>query len=78
MKKNYSKPVLLVESFQLNAAFADSCSAQGLKTINHWLSTCRVGDYFGSEICEVNLSDEEEYNTVCYHAPYPISDFTYS
>ena len=79
MKKNYSKPVLLVESFQLNAAFADSCSAQGLITINHWLSTCTIDVYFGSEICDVNLSEMQQPNdTLCYHGPTVIANYTYS
>lgn len=51
MKKEYRKPYLAVESFQLDAAIAGACKDAGKYTLNHYESSCRpsgdgVGFYF--------------------------------
>ena len=42
MKKEYMKPYLAVESFQLDAAIAGSCS--GKVVLGHSLETCTLDD----------------------------------
>ncbi len=79
MKRKYSKPYLFVESFQLNAAIATSCSSQGKQPIHFGENTCIVGDdsdeqaieYLGNAcamdiINNVSGDDNDEF---CYHGP---------
>lgn len=81
MKKEYKKPYLLVESFQLDAAIAGACKQAGLTPINHYLNTCTAAEeapelgYFGAA-CEaaggdnVNLWEGGDSNDgFCYHGP---------
>ena len=81
MKKEYSKPYLLVESFQLDAAIAASCSSLGVTPLNYSLNTCTAAEekpglgYFGAACATeggVNVETlggdgNDEY---CYHGPY--------
>lgn len=77
MKREYKKPYLLVESFQLNAAVAGSCAAQHGITINYGENSCGfdVGvtkqfQYFNYKNCEVDLTGPDDGNdTICYHGP---------
>ena len=43
MKKEYKKPVIFIESFQLNAAVAGSCSDGSTIAINHYDNNCGNG-----------------------------------
>ena len=61
MKKEYVKPYLALESFQLVAALAGSCSSSGKTPLNHSVHECDAldelgGAYFG-ENCLENLVD---------------------
>lgn len=78
MKKEYKKPILAVESFQLNAAIAGSCS-NGIP-INHYEDNCGHGtatepgftwEFFGDLHCvtDVTLSGGDGNDGVCYHGP---------
>jgi hypothetical protein len=77
MKKDYKKPYLLIESFQLNAAVAGSCAAQGGITINYGENRCGfdVGvdnqfQFFNAFNCDMDLTGPEDgYDTICYHGP---------
>lgn len=77
MKRAYSKPFLAVESFQLNAAIAGSCSND--TPINHYATSCGYGVieegeywyYFGENNCELDVTGESSQGgeTPCYHGP---------
>lgn len=80
MKRNYTKPYLLVESFQLNAAVATSCSSESKQPIHYGENSCIVGDdpdeqemeYLGNA-CEVDIINNvkgDENDTLCYHGPF--------
>ena len=77
MKKAYTKPYLAVESFQLDAAIANSCSSEGKLAINSGVNDCtfRAIDpnitQFGPacSIDIVNFNTYGRYNTFCYHGP---------
>lgn len=80
MKKEYIKPYLAVESFQLNAAIATACSAEYItgtnekKTAIHYgedsctlieeLGISYIGNACGTDI--VNVTDDDYF---CYHGP---------
>ena len=70
MKKKYSKPYMVVESFQLNAAIAASCSSEGKFALNFYLSNCDLEDeipgagYFGA-VCGFDVTNPD----FCYHGP---------
>lgn len=75
MKKTYSKPYLAVESFQLDAAVANSCSSEQKMAINANIDTCNFSridpniTQFGAA-CPINvLVTYGEHNTFCYHGP---------
>ena len=79
MKKNYSKPYLAVESFQLDAAIASSCSANGKFPLGHGMDTCTSFEeapglgYFGLA-CDKGGNDvvnpgSDNNDTICYHGP---------
>lgn len=88
MKKKYEKPVLLIESFQLDAAIAGSCSGEGYIAIGHWAETC--GDGTGNEhykwyafsdtTCEVDVAGPEDdgSDSFCYHGPMASGGLTYT
>ena len=80
MKRNYTKPYLLVESFQLNAAVATSCSSEGKQPIHYGENSCIVGDdsdeqpmeYLGNA-CELDIINNvsgDANDTLCYHGPF--------
>lgn len=72
MKKKYVKPVIAVESFQLDAAIAASCSAQGYIPIGYTEDTCSFeGEYFNYNNCQVDLTGPggDGNDTICYHGP---------
>ena len=75
MKKEYKKPYLLVESFQLNAAIAASCTSEGKTPINHGMNSCTAVEetpnlgFFGA-LCDDNVQVDGDGNDYyCYHGP---------
>lgn len=79
MKKKYVKPFVLIESFQLDAAIAGSCSSG--TPINHYEDSCGFGapsepgfnfEYFAGDACvfDVTLDGDDDNSTNCYHGPY--------
>lgn len=73
MKKEYKKPYLLVETFQLDAAIAASCSSQGFIPIGRSENTCSFdgGQFFNYNNCQMDLTGPEGdgNDTKCYHGP---------
>ena len=79
MKKAYSKPLIAVESFQLNAAIAASCSKDGKLAINYARNTCTDVEeggpgYFGTACADIGLTDivnpgGDANDEFCYHGP---------
>lgn len=80
MKRKYVKPYLIMESFQLNAAVAASCSSENKKPIHYGENSCIVGDdsdeqaieYLGNA-CELDIIGEvggDNNDTLCYHGPF--------
>lgn len=74
MKRKYSKPYLLVESFQLNAAIAASCSSDGGIAIHYSEDTCTFdnGQYFNAQNCGMDVvgTGGDSNDTICYHGPW--------
>ncbi|MBQ6889620.1 MAG: hypothetical protein IJN53_01150 [Oscillospiraceae bacterium] len=71
MKREYIKPYLAVESFQLDAALAGSCTDGGGESINHYQHSCvdEVYGFFSSQ-CDTNVTDENNVDDkLCYHGP---------
>ena len=80
MKKLYTKPYLAVESFQLDAAIASSCTGENKHALGYSLNTCTLDDdkgsiafvgshYFG-QACIHNVQVEGDGNDmICYHGP---------
>lgn len=69
MKKEYVKPYLALESFQLVAALAGSCQ----NAINHSIDECNgneedLGVFFGNS-CDIHAIIDGKYTEdgVCYH-----------
>ena len=84
MKREYRKPYLAMESFQLTAAIAASCSSQEKTPLNYGISNCKSGDdegetyvdYLGNA-CDVDILGDEnvgitgdDNDTLCYHGPF--------
>ena len=73
MKKRYIKPLILIESFQLDAAVAASCSSQDYIPINFSEDTCTFdnGQFFNYYNCQMDLTGPEGdgNDTICYHGP---------
>lgn len=73
MKKTYTKPYIAVESFQLDAAIAASCSSEGKTALNYAIATCKdypdaASGYFGNS-CTHNVVVEGDGNDlICYHS----------
>lgn len=44
MKKEYIKPYLAVESFQLDAAIAGACGSDNMMALNHSVNDCTLMD----------------------------------
>lgn len=82
MKMTYSKPYLVVESFQLSAAAAASCSV----SIEFGQDTCGYGElgegywaYFNYDNCDTNMVDDNGTdNGYCYHGPNSEANFIHS
>ena len=81
MKKTYTKPYIAVESFQLDAAIASSCSSSGKMPLNYNQNDCTSFEeapglgYFGPacanggyDVITPGLGDDGN-STVCYHGP---------
>lgn len=75
MKKEYKKPVVAVESFQLDASIAGACKDKKAHVINHYQSTCTVDkdeegyigqSFFGSANGSCEKLDDTFY---CYQGP---------
>lgn len=88
MKREYSKPFLAVESFQLDAMVAASCSSDGKNVIGKTKEeilqyrdpvTLFFADNKGGGSCEYDAAGEEidgDESDYCYQGPsYAISDF---
>ena len=83
MKKAYVKPYIAVESFQLNAAIAASCSSSGYISIGRSENACGYDEwsdnhwqFFNYDNCEVDLTDgatDDHNGTECYHGPFEAS-----
>lgn len=80
MKRKYAKPYLIVESFQLNAAVASSCSGEGKLPIHFGENTCMSEDdegevyieYLGNA-CKTDIINQvggDGNDTICYHGPF--------
>lgn len=89
MKKQYHAPYLAIESYQLDAPIAASCSSQGLQPINYSGRNGNCGviesgngywEYFGDMFtCVVDCVPDAGDEYVCYQAPFYYADyFTYS
>jgi len=72
-KKKYTKPYIVMESFQLNAAIAASCSSQNFIPINYGENTCTFdnGEFFNYNNCQIDLTGPggDGNDTLCYHGP---------
>ena len=80
MKKQYAKPSIIIESFQLNATIATStCREDALKDgmdyikLGYSEDTCTYdnGQFFNYDNCEFDLTGPQNdgNDTVCYHGP---------
>lgn len=86
MKKEYRKPILLVESFQLDAAVAAVCSEEGGRPLNHSIGDCwdnTEDKYIFSDdlACgfDATIGDAADPNdSACYHGPELGVTFIYS
>lgn len=69
MKRKYTKPVLVKESFQLDAAVAAGCKTK----INYGEDDCVFdeGQFFNGFNCQFDLTgaDTDGNDTLCYHGP---------
>ena len=79
MKKVYEKPFVEMESFQLDAAIAASCSSQHFVPIGHSAMTCSYDVYFSDTNCDFDAAwpEEDGNDSDCYHGPQGVT-FTYS
>ena len=74
MKKSYVKPYIAVESFQLDAAIAASCSSQGYVPLGKGESNCfHESGVFGLG-CEHDATGGngvygDNNDELCYHGP---------
>ena len=77
MKREYKKPYLLVESFQLDAAIAASCSSEKKMPLNYGMDTCTLEEelpglgYFGNLCIHDIKVDGDGNDYICYHGPIP-------
>lgn len=75
MKKNYNPPMIIFESFQLNAAVATSCSSTQRVAINFSKDTCtalqEAGQPYFSSSCGTDITspDEAKNDFFCYQGP---------
>ena len=79
MKKNYSKPYLAIETFQLDAAIASSCTSSGLQKLGFSMDTCTLEEeqpglnYFGDKCIHDVKIEGDGNDLICYHGPTPAS-----
>lgn len=75
MKKTYVKPYIAVESFQLDAAIATSCSSSGKNALGHAVNDCKhESGYFGDACSPFDMTGfdgPDENDKLCYHQPFP-------
>ena len=75
MKKTYVKPYIAVESFQLDAAIATSCSDSGKYALGHAVNDCKhESGYFGDACSPFDVTDfkgADGNDELCYHGPFP-------
>lgn len=71
MKKTYSKPQIVFDSFELSQSIAAGCEYKS----NHAYGTCAldIGGRFGKifldgPVC-VTTTPDGEYDGICYHVP---------
>lgn len=80
MKKAYVKPYLAVESFQLDAAIASSCSSENKVPLNYGMNSCTPFEeepgllYFGAACANggydvINPGTDDTNSEFCYHGP---------
>ena len=77
MKKEYRSPFLIMESFQLNAAVAGSCSGSKI-VLNHAQSSCiydNGGEVLFSTQCDIDLVHSSEDDGYCYTGPFGKDNF---
>lgn len=85
MKKEYVKPFLAIESFQLDAAIAGSCGDAGKMILGQAIDHCTLGDdgngdpdyggdiYFGAA-CDADITvDDICYQAMAYSGAYLVS-----
>ena len=78
MRKSYQKPILAVESFQLDAAIAGSCSGQGYVPLNHYEKNCQFdGRFFSSQCYEDVVTPSNPNDEICYHGPTATGGMTF-
>ena len=84
MKKTYTKPYIAVESFQLDAAIAASCTSDGKHSLGYTMDSCNLEDnrgstdfvglhYFGNACIHDVKVEGDGNDLICYHGPVPAS-----
>ncbi|MCD7946470.1 MAG: hypothetical protein LUF81_07695 [Clostridiales bacterium] len=75
MKKHYSSPYLIVETFQVDTGIA-SCSGDGGYALGRSSASCYADenaafDFFADGACTVDIenTDDDLNNKICYHGP---------
>ena len=64
MKKNYSKPQIVVEAFTMDLPIANQCEAA-----RHDMEALLALHFFGESSCTFLYMDEyPAHDTVCYHS----------
>jgi len=80
MKKQYSKPGILIESFNISQNISSGCNStpggSSLGHVNHWSkTTCgwQSGNLSwwleGNTKCIIPLGEEDDINGICYNNP---------
>lgn len=75
MKKTYTKPYIAVETFQLDAAIANSCTSQGKQSLGYAIDDCDLdlelpGYKFIGTQCDYDVRVEGDgHDELCYHGP---------
>lgn len=81
MKKVYTKPIVVIESFQLDAAIAASCSSQGYIPIGYGEDNCTYDNrqFFNCNNCQMDLTGAggDGNDTLCYHGPLLANNVTF-
>ena len=87
MKKTYTKPYIAVESFQLDAAIASSCTSAGKLSLGYAVNTCTLSDdkgylwpnlpYLGFACANEGNADivygGDGNDSPCYHGPIDVN-----